>query len=181
MESSAATLRLNIPTALTLSRVLLIPLFILTAPGNPLLGASVFAVASLTDFFDGYIARRSQKVTTFGMILDPIADKFLIISALILLVDMGRLSVWIATTLIIRDFLITALRVVALSKDIVIPAETGGKLKTAAQIISIICLVVGGEAAGIDLYDAGTVFIWAALVLSLISGVRYTVSFWKKI
>jgi CDP-diacylglycerol--glycerol-3-phosphate 3-phosphatidyltransferase len=181
MESSTSTLRFNIPTLLTLSRVFLIPVFIITAPGNPLLGAMIFALASITDFLDGYLARRSGEVTTFGIIFDPIADKFLVISALILLVDMARLSVWIATIIIIREFLVTALRVVALSKNIVIPAEMGGKLKTASQITSIICLVLGGEMLGIDLYDVGTVFIWIALVLSILSGVKYTVSFWKRL
>src|SRR5512135_1867308 len=105
----------------------------MTVYQRPILGALVFGIASITDFLDGYLARRSGQITKFGIIMDPIADKFLVISALVVLVDMERLSAWIAIILIVRDFLITTLRVVALSKDIVISAELGGKLKTTAQ------------------------------------------------
>jgi CDP-diacylglycerol--glycerol-3-phosphate 3-phosphatidyltransferase len=178
------TLRINLPTALTLSRIVLIPVFVLMVYNHPVTGAVVFGIASITDFLDGYLARRSGQVTKFGIIMDPLADKFLIISALIVLVDMERLSAFIAIILIMREFLVTALRVVALSKDIVIPAETGGKLKTGAQITSILCLILVGtvfDRLPFDLYDAGIVFIWTALILAVVSGVQYTVSFWKKI
>jgi len=185
MISSEPTIRINVPTLLTLSRVFLIPFFLYVAPDQPLLGASIFVIASLTDFFDGYIARKKNSITKFGIILDPIADKFLTISALVLLVDLGRLSVWIAAVLIIRDFLVTGLRVVALSKGITIPAEMGGKLKTTFQFIGIVALVsmpaLGGELLGFDLYDLGIASIWTALVLSVVSGLKYTVSFWRKI
>ncbi|KPK43987.1 MAG: CDP-diacylglycerol--glycerol-3-phosphate 3-phosphatidyltransferase, partial [Nitrospira bacterium SM23_35] len=134
------TLKLNLPTILTLSRIVLIPVFVLTVYMRPFWGALIFGIASLTDFLDGYLARRSGDITKFGIILDPIADKFLIISALIVLVDMARLPAWIAITIIAREFLVTGLRVVALSKDIVIAAELGGKIKTTAQIIAILCL-----------------------------------------
>jgi CDP-diacylglycerol--glycerol-3-phosphate 3-phosphatidyltransferase len=148
---------------------------------HPLLGALVFGIASVTDFLDGYLARRSGQVTKFGIIMDPIADKFLIISALIVLVDMERIPAWIAIVLIVREFLITALRVVALSRDIVIPAEMGGKLKTTAQITAILCLILMGNFFVVDLYDVGIVLIWAALVLAVVSGVKYTLSFWRTI
>lgn len=178
------TLKINLPTALTLSRIVLIPVFVLAVYNHPVIGAIVFGIASITDFLDGYLARRSGQITKFGIIMDPIADKFLVISALIVLVDMERLSALIAIILIVREFLVTGLRVVALSKDIVIPAETGGKLKTAAQITSILCLILVGsffDRLPFDLYDIGIVFIWVALVLSVTSGVQYTVSFWKRV
>jgi CDP-diacylglycerol--glycerol-3-phosphate 3-phosphatidyltransferase len=178
------TLRFNLPTVLTLSRIVLIPFFVLSVDRHPILGALLFSIASLTDFLDGYLARRSGQITTFGIIMDPIADKFLVISALIVLVDMTRLPVWVAIILIVREFLVTGLRVVALSKDIVIPAEMGGKLKTTAQITSILCLILMGtffDNLPVDLYDIGLVFIGIAVVLSVISGVQYTISFWKKI
>jgi CDP-diacylglycerol--glycerol-3-phosphate 3-phosphatidyltransferase len=174
-------LTLNLPTLLTLSRIILIPFFVLIAPDRPFLGALIFGVASITDFLDGYLARKTGQITKFGIILDPIADKFLVISALILLVDMARLSAWIAIAIIVREFLVTGLRAVALSKDIVIPAEMGGKLKTFSQITAILCLIISMNIFGIDLYDVGIVFIWIAMVLSIISGVQYTVSFWKRI
>lgn len=172
---------LNLPTIITLSRIILIPFFVLIAPDRPFLGALIFGVASITDFLDGYLARKTGQITKFGIILDPIADKFLVISALILLVDMARLSAWIAIAIIVREFLVTGLRVVALSKDIVIPAEVGGKLKTFSQITAILCLIISMNIFGVDLYDVGIVFIWIAMVLSIISGVQYTVSFWKKL
>ena len=178
------TLRLNLPTILTLSRIVLIPFFVLTVYRHPILGALIFSIASITDFLDGYLARRSGQITTFGIIMDPLADKFLVISALIVLVDMERLSALVAIILIVREFLVTGLRVVALSKNIVIPAEIGGKLKTTAQITSILCLLLVGtifDNLPIDLYDIGLVFVGIALVLSVTSGVQYTISFWKKI
>ena len=99
---------------------------------------------------------------------------------------MERLPAWIAITIIVREFLITGLRVVALSKDIVIPAEIGGKIKTTIQIIAILCLILTQSVLNIDiygfgLYDIGVVLIWAALFLSIVSGIKYTISFGKKI
>ena len=174
-------LRLNLPTVLTLSRIVLIPVFIFTVVKYPVFGAVIFGIASITDFLDGYLARRSNKITKFGIILDPIADKFLIVSALIVLVDMERLPSWIAIIIIVREFLVTGLRVVALSKDIIIKAEIGGKLKTSCQIVAILCLVLGDSIFNINLYEAGIVFIWIALILAVISGIQYTISFWRKL
>lgn len=180
-----STLRFNLPIFLTLSRIVVIPLFILIAETYPLWGALVFAVASFTDLIDGYLARRSGQVTKFGIIFDPIADKFLVISALILLVEMGKVSVWIATIIIAREFLITGIRVVALSKDIVIKAEIAGKLKTTIQFIAIIFLVIGRSIppsyiGGIDLFDVGGILIWIAVILGIASGIQYSVAFSKK-
>jgi CDP-diacylglycerol--glycerol-3-phosphate 3-phosphatidyltransferase len=177
-------LRFNLPTILTLSRIFLIPFFVVSVYQHPVVGALVFGVASITDFLDGYLARRSGQITRFGIIMDPIADKFLVITALIVLVDMERLSAWIAIVLIVREFLITALRVVALSRDVVIPAEMGGKLKTTAQITSILCLILTGSVFDhlpLDLYDIGIVFVWIALALSVTSGIKYTVAFWRRL
>lgn len=179
-----STPKLNLPTILTLSRIILIPVFIAVVYQHPFWGAIVFSIASITDFLDGYFARRSGQVTKFGIILDPLADKFLVISALVVLVDMARLSAWMAIIIIVREFLITGLRVVALSKDIIIPAEMGGKLKIGAQITAILCLILVGsifDNLPLDLYDIGITFVWVALVLSVISGIQYTVSFWKRI
>jgi CDP-diacylglycerol--glycerol-3-phosphate 3-phosphatidyltransferase len=180
------TPRFNLPTVLTFSRIISIPFFMLVAPAHPFLGGLIFSAASLTDFLDGYIARKRGQITRFGILLDPIADKFLVISALILLVDIGSLSVFVAVIIIVREFLVTALRVVALSKNTVIPSEMGGKLKTAAQITAILCLILKdsfiGEwlySIGINLYIFGTLFIWISLLLAVFSGIKYTVSFWK--
>src|SRR4030043_851494 len=155
-------LKLNLPTVLTLSRIILIPVFIFTVYQHPVFGAIVFTIASITDFLDGYLARRSDEITKFGIILDPIADKFLVISALIVLVDMERLAAWIAITIVVREFLVTGLRAVALSKDIVIAAEIGGKIKTTLQVIAILCLILKSRFLFIDLYDIGIVLIWVS-------------------
>jgi len=171
----------NIPTSLTLSRILLIPLFLFITPEHPVWGAVLFSVASITDFLDGYIARKTGQITKFGIILDPIADKFLVISALILLVELGSLNAIVAIIIIIREFLVTALRVAALTKKIVIPAEKGGKIKTTLQIFAIIFLILKDSLFGIDLYSAGTVLIWLAMFMAVVSGYNYTVSFWKRI
>lgn len=171
----------NIPTILTFSRILLIPVFLIVAPDHPVWGVILFSLASATDFLDGYIARRTGQITKFGIILDPIADKFLVISALIMLVDLGSLSAFVAIVIIIREFLVTALRVAALTKNIVIPAERGGKIKTALQIFAIIFLILRDSLFGIDLFPLGTLLIWAAMVMAVVSGVNYTIGFWRRI
>ncbi len=176
-----STIRFNLPTILTFSRIILIPFFVLITPKSPLLGIAIFIIASATDFLDGYLARKSGQITKFGIILDPIADKFLVISALILLVDMVRLSAWVAIAIIVREFVVTALRVVALSKNIVIPAETGGKLKTVSQMSAIILLLLPGGMGDLDFYDVGLVLMYIALILAIVSGVKYTISFWRQI
>jgi CDP-diacylglycerol--glycerol-3-phosphate 3-phosphatidyltransferase len=179
-----------LPTVITFSRILIILPFILVASSNPFLGAILFAVASLTDLLDGYIARRSKQVTKLGILLDPIADKLLVISALIVLVDMELIPAWIAIIIIAREFIVTGLRVVALTKDIVIPAEMGGKLKVTAQISSVLVLLIDKTfisrylynfGVTLDLHGLGTTLIWIAVILGVISGVQYFILFWKRI
>ena len=173
-------LRLNLPTALTLCRILLVPVFIFSVYQHQIFGAFIFAVASITDYLDGYFARHSGEITKLGIILDPIADKFLVVSALIVLVDLERLPAWIAIVIIVREFLVTGLRAVALSKNVIIHAEMGGKVKTFAQILAILCLILVGN-FNIDFYGIGISLIWIALALSVISGIQYTLAFWRRI
>jgi CDP-diacylglycerol--glycerol-3-phosphate 3-phosphatidyltransferase len=160
--------------------LIIIP-FILIAPGNPLLGAVIFSIAAITDYLDGYIARKNKQVTKLGILLDPIADKLLVISALILFVDMELIPAWIAIIIIAREFTVTGLRFVALSMDMVIPAEMGGKLKVTAQISSIIVLLVDKTFVSIDLYSIGILLLWVAMVLGILSGIQYFVLFWKRV
>lgn len=173
------TVNFNIPTLLTLTRIILIPFFVIITPQNPLLGVGIFIFASLTDIFDGYYARKTGQITKFGIILDPIADKFLVISAIILLVDMVKISAWIAILIVVREFFITGIRMFALSKDIVIPAEAGGKAKAVIQMVSIILLLMPGGIGAIDFYDVGLILIYIAVVLTIVSGFQYTLSFFK--
>jgi len=169
----------NLPTVLTVSRILMVPFFIAVAGPYPLVGVAVFSAASLTDLLDGYLARRYRQITKLGIILDPLADKFLVIAALIVLVDLELVAAWIAIVIIIREFLVTGLRLVALAQDMVIPAETGGKFKTGFQITAIIVYLVDYSRLldPLELDGIGLVTIVAALVLGVISGVQYFLRF----
>lgn len=175
---------INLPTVITFGRIFLIPLFIFviyTKP--PLVGTFIFAFASATDILDGYIARKSKQVTKFGVLLDPIADKLLIISALIVLVDIVHIAAWIAIVIIAREFIVTGLRIVALSKDIIIPAEMGGKIKTTTQFVSIFFLLLDrSPLISLDyLYDIGYDLLLIAMLIGIISGVQYFVLFWRRL
>jgi CDP-diacylglycerol--glycerol-3-phosphate 3-phosphatidyltransferase len=181
---------INLPTLITLSRIFVIPLFILVAAKNPFLGAVIFSLAAITDFFDGYIARRSKQVTKLGILLDPIADKLLVISALIVLVDMELVPAWLSILIIAREFLVTGLRIVALTKDMVIPAETGGKIKVGFQIAAIIILLLDTPLVTFKVFyllsflatlHIGMLLLIASMIIGLISGVQYFQTFWKKL
>lgn len=171
----------NLPTALTITRILIIPVFIVEAPANPQIGAFLFLIASLTDFLDGYLARKFKQITKLGIILDPIADKLLVITALIILVDIVRVPAWVATVIILREFIITTLRFYALSRGVVIPAESAGKAKTVIQMIAILFLLVAEEVYGVDLYEIGLILIYIALFLAVYSAIQYLFHFWRHI
>lgn len=190
---------LNLPTILTFSRIIIILPFILVTPGNPFLGAIIFAIAAITDLLDGYFARKNKQVTKFGILLDPIADKLLVIAALILLVDIEIIPAWIAILIIIREFVVTGMRIVALTKDIVIPAEMGGKLKVTFQITailvllfnetflvkdvlsSIVAVLLGRSSFALDLSGIGIICLWLSMILGIISGIQYFIMFRRRI
>jgi CDP-diacylglycerol---glycerol-3-phosphate 3-phosphatidyltransferase len=136
----------NVPNLLTLARILLVPVLVVallekTGEGD-LLAAVVFAAASLTDAIDGYLARSRNWVTTFGKLMDPVADKLLIVAALVVLVSLDRLEAWVAMVIIAREFAVTALRLaVGAQQGVVIPASPWGKLKTAIQVAMVIALI----------------------------------------
>jgi CDP-diacylglycerol--glycerol-3-phosphate 3-phosphatidyltransferase len=181
---------LNLPNTLTLIRVLLIPVFIFflsfhTPPPQSwaLAAAGIFLIASITDWLDGYIARRTGQITKFGKLFDPIADKLLTSSALILLVALNELPAWIAIVIIGREYAVTGLRAAASSEGYVIPAFDGGKAKMFFQIVAIIALLIdiGYKSAWLDSYLIGTVAIWIAMILAVVSGAQYFLNFWDKI
>ncbi len=190
---------LNLPTILTFSRIIIILPFILVTPGNPFLGAIIFAIAAITDLLDGYFARKNKQVTKFGILLDPIADKLLVIAALILLVDIEIIPAWIAILIIIREFVVTGMRIVALTRDIVIPAEMGGKLKVTFQITAILVLLfnetflvkdvlssivavfLGRSSFALDLSGIGITCLWLSMILGIISGIQYFIMFRRRI
>jgi CDP-diacylglycerol--glycerol-3-phosphate 3-phosphatidyltransferase len=136
---------LNVPNFLTVVRILLVPVLVVallekTSNGD-LLAAVVFAAASLTDLIDGRLARSRGSVTTFGKLMDPLADKLLIVAALVALVSLGRLAAWVAMVIIAREFAVTVLRVAAGSQGTIISASSFGKLKTATQVAMVMCLI----------------------------------------
>ena len=129
---------LNLPNALTLVRILLVPVLVVAltdeSPGGSTIAAIVFAIAALTDGLDGYIARSRQAVTTFGKVMDPVADKLMIAAALISLVSLDRLDGWVAMVIIAREFAVSGLRIAAGQQGVVIPASMLGKVKTIVQV-----------------------------------------------
>ncbi|MEQ1628243.1 MAG: CDP-diacylglycerol--glycerol-3-phosphate 3-phosphatidyltransferase [Nitrospira sp.] len=178
---------LNLPNLLTLTRILLIPvfvvLFVTPDQDRSLLAAIVFVVAAVTDMLDGYLARRSGQVTKLGKLLDPIADKLLVLSALILLVNVDRVSALVAILIIARELGVTGIRAIAASEGFIIAAETTGKYKMALQVVAIVMLILEGTwlAALGNLHLAGIVTLYLSLVLGYISGGQYVWSFWKQV
>jgi CDP-diacylglycerol--glycerol-3-phosphate 3-phosphatidyltransferase len=167
---------LNLPNTLTVLRILLVPVVVVAlldeTPNGDAIAAGVFALAAFTDSLDGYIARQRNAVTTFGKLMDPIADKLLIAAALIALVSLDRLAAWIAMVIIAREFAVTGLRLVAAERGVVIQASWLGKAKTILQVAAIICLIAVNPAPlGVDL------LVYAAVAATVISGIDYFFGF----
>jgi len=177
---------LNLPNLLTFVRILLIPvfviLFITPTPDRSLMAAVIFTVAAVTDLLDGYIARRTGQVTKLGKLLDPIADKLLVLSALILLVNIDRVSALAAILVIARELAVTGIRAIAAGEGLIIAAEATGKYKMALQVVAIILLILEGTGLAElgNMHLAGTVTLYLSLVLGYISGGQYVWSFWKQ-
>lgn len=168
---------MNLPNKLTMFRVILIPFFVffLLVPdfmdGGKYIATVVFIIASLTDFFDGKIARKYGLVTNFGKFMDPLADKLLVSAALICLVEMRQLAAWIVIVIISREFIISGFRLIAAEQKVVIAASYWGKFKTTFQMLMIIVLILDFEAEFFDIL--GVVLTYIALVLSIISLTDY--------
>ena len=165
-------LPLNLPNVLTLLRILAVPVIVVAllgeTPNGDALAAGVFALAALTDGLDGYIARRRQDVTTFGKLMDPLADKLLIIAALVSLVSLGRLAAWVAMVIIARELAVTGLRAVAAEQGVVISASWLGKLKTALQVAAVFALIIWNPSpTSVD------VLVYVAVAVTVISGADY--------
>ena len=167
---------MNTPNKLTVGRMILVPfmvLFLLTDLGgeaNRYISLVIFAGASITDWFDGYLARKHHLVTNFGKFMDPLADKLLVCSAMICMIELGRLPAWIVTIIIAREFIISGFRLIAAENGVVIAANYWGKFKTVSQMIMIILLILhfGGIFAVLE-----QIFIWLSLALTVISLITY--------
>ncbi len=176
----------NLPNTLTFLRILLVPVYIglFSTPTavRSTSAAAVFGLAALTDWLDGYLARRRGQVTKIGRLFDPIADKFLVISGLVLLVQFQRIAAWLAIALIVRDLAVTGIRFVSASRGIIIAAGTLGKCKVVLQIIAIIILTLEGAVtmSTLNLHFVGTLTLQVALVFSIISGGQYIFEAWTE-
>lgn len=166
---------MNIPNKLTIARIFLLPLLITIFYLNPEADVlnvwtyafvGVFMIASMTDFFDGFIARRTDTVTTFGKFLDPLADKMLVLLGLLILQDLGIIPMWSVFLIIAREFLVTGVRLVAVNVGQVISASNLGKAKTAVTLLAMTALFLTFETSGLILY-------YIALILTVISGIEY--------
>jgi CDP-diacylglycerol--glycerol-3-phosphate 3-phosphatidyltransferase len=176
----------QLPNALTVSRILLIPVFVLfylePTPERALPAAAIFAVAALTDAIDGYLARRWGQVTRLGMLLDPLADKLLILTALFLLVDYDRVDGWVGIVLAGRELFVTGLRGVAAHEGIDLKTETTGKYKMAAQVVAILLLILDGAVpASLQFHVWGMVILMLSMILSLLSAGQYCRQFIQQV
>jgi CDP-diacylglycerol--glycerol-3-phosphate 3-phosphatidyltransferase len=174
---------MNLPNALTLGRIFLVPLLVVVlltkfegslilGIEKELIGGAIFGLASLTDWLDGYLARRRKQVTALGQLMDPLADKLLITAALVSLVQMNLAPAWIVAVVLGREFAITVLRSLAHSRGVSIPASPLGKFKMVSQVVAILLLILASE----DLpwfLTLGRIALWIAAITAVASAVDY--------
>ncbi len=193
---------MNLPNALTLSRIFFVPLLVvvlLTAPatwraywpslveegrllGFPreIVAAAIFGLASLTDWLDGFVARRRKQITPLGQMMDPLADKLLTSAAFISLVQMDKAPAWMVAVIIGREMAVTGLRSIGYSRGVNMPASSLGKFKMVSEVVAILALILGREHLGPILYLVGPLALWAAVALAVVSGVDYYRKFMRQ-
>ena len=176
---------MNLPNALTLSRIFFVPLLVVVLLTNfdgrnilgvptELVGAAIFGLASITDWLDGYLARRRQQITMLGQVIDPLADKLLTSAALISLVQMELVAPWMATLIIGREFAVTTLRAVAYARGVSIPASPLGKIKMVGEVVAILALILAhGEWLKQPFYLIGQAGLWVVIATALASAFDY--------
>jgi len=206
---------MNLPNYLTFARILMVPILVVVlmtrVQHHQIIGAVVFWIASITDFYDGYFARKYRQVTVLGKLLDPLADKLLISAALISLIELDKTPAWMAFIILAREMSITGLRGIASEEGITIAADRMGKWKLGAQIAAISCLIFGPVLdgwlylwTGLEIFHQwrvamffrgalhatepwglfvglGQILMWIALILAIWSAVRYFHAFWLKV
>jgi len=190
-QSTVRKRNFNLPNCLTVSRILLIPVFVLlfASPDEvrAVASAIVFGAAALTDLLDGYVARRRKQITNLGKLLDPVADKLLIVSALVLLVQFQRVATWVVIVMIAREIAVTGLRAVAAREGLIVAADSMGKWKVVFQVMAILFLILQNTSFDrfslffLNFHLVGTFLLYLALGLALFSGWRYIVDIWGKI
>lgn len=174
---------MNLPNSLTVSRIFLVPLLVVVLLtkfegrvifGVPkeLVGAAIFGLASLTDWLDGYLARRRKQITALGQVIDPFADKLLTSAALISLVQMDVAPAWMVAVIIGREFAVTGLRSLAYARGVAMPASRLGKIKMIAQVVAILALILG-HGGSRELLLLGQAGLWVVVVSALVSAADY--------
>ncbi len=168
---------MNTPNKLTLIRVFLIPVYVILMlmvfENHYYYAGAVFIIASLTDLVDGYIARKNNLVTDFGKFMDPLADKLLVMSSMVIFVQMNMIESWVVIIILAREFAVTALRTMAAKNGVVMAADKFGKWKTTIQMISLVLMHFVGISSNI--YPVANVLIYIAALLTVVSGINYFV------
>lgn len=169
---------MNLANKITLFRVFMIPIYVIIMvltqiPNNYIIAGIIFIIASISDFVDGQIARRCNMVTDFGKFVDPLADKLLVMSAMICFVEINFIPSWVVIVILAREFIVTGLRVLAASAGIVIAADKIGKLKTTTQMIALVLMHFCALTPMI--YNISLVLMYIALVLTIVSGANYLI------
>ncbi len=174
---------LNLPNGLTLIRIMLVPVFyfvvIFDTKFTNILATYIFVFASITDFVDGYIARKYKLVTKTGKILDPIADKILVAASFIALIELERIPGWIVVIILGREFIVGALRDYASSEGVVIPAGWSGKFKTVFQMLAIGFLVYKQDLLNLPVFTIGHILLYISVIISIYSAIDYYIKYFK--
>ena len=168
---------MNLPNKLTLLRICLIPVFVILMLSQVsnffLISCIIFIIASITDFLDGKIARKYNLVTDFGKFMDPLADKLLVLSALICMIEYDLVAGWMVIIIVARELTVSILRAIAADNGKVIAASGGGKIKTTSQMIAIILLLIGANYSNSQIVFVGTIAMYIATIFTLYSGIDY--------
>ena len=168
---------MNLPNKLTLLRICLIPVFVILMLSQVsnffLISCIIFIIASITDFLDGKIARKYNLVTDFGKFMDPLADKLLVLSALICMIEYDLVAGWMVIIIVARELTVSILRAIAADNGKVIAASGGGKIKTTSQMIAIILLLIRANYSNSQIVFVGTIAMYIATIFTLYSGIDY--------
>jgi CDP-diacylglycerol--glycerol-3-phosphate 3-phosphatidyltransferase len=174
---------MNLPNSLTAVRIFLVPLLVVVlltkfegrlifGVRKELIGAAIFGLASLTDWADGYLARRRKQITTLGQLMDPLADKLLITAALVSLVQMDLAPAWMVAVILGREFAVTVLRSIAYARGVVIPASPLGKFKMVSQVVAILLLILGRDHLQ-GYFVLGRIALWVVVIAAVVSALDY--------